>query len=254
MPLATRIVSILTGLVAVIWLLPAVVVGMASPDVTLDRYDREISLSLDGIWPAWPFGFSVARLDARSGGQAVALTDARTTFWPDGLHLEGNLEGGTLLLRSSLDGSEGFARVEDLPLERLALALPIGLEIHGQADGVLHWGENISLEAWVMRGGVQAGEGLAALSFSQLAIDATRGAGELWEVALLQMQGPPLSFAGGGQVGSGGELALSLEVELLDEPARSYLRVLGVREQTPPFVLEVTGRLRRPRFRTVEQP
>ncbi len=243
-----RALWIAVGIAAVVWSLPALYTRVALAEFELERFDRKIQVSFDGVWPAFPFGVQVAHVNVRSGGRALELTDARTRLFPDGLRLDASLGNGGVHAELPLDAAEGFARFADLPVEQLALALPIATQLSGVADGELRWGTSLSLEGRVADGSIRSLNGFA-IRFEELAGRAALAEAGVWDVDHVHMRGPPLTFSGSGRIGPYGALNLVLEVRQLEEPARSYLRLLGVEAPALPFVLEVRGRLSRPALR-----
>ncbi len=267
--LHSRVLGILVAAIATLWALPALVVRMAYAELTLEDGRHPIQVSLDGVWPDWPFGVRAERITVRSGNFVTDLVDARTRISSGGLRLDGVLGSGSVHAQTSLDGARGFVRLDDVPLEHLGVAgLPVG--ITGAADIVARWGEGavadggdaadgegvagdggFAVEAWVARGSIRSAEGLFAIEFRQLVVDAVQDERGLWEIRLLRMQGPPLTLSGRGNIAPAGSLGFVLEVESAEEPARGYLRLLGVRDPTPPFELSVRGTLWRPRVRAI---
>lgn len=245
-----RVLWVLVGAIVALWALPALVVRIAGAELTLGSSRRPIQVSLEGVWPDWPFGVRAERVSVTSGDFATDLVHARTRIASGGVRLDGVLHGGAVSAQTSLDGSTGFARFDDVPLRDLAAGLPIALT--GDADALARWGEEVSVEAWVERGSIRSPEGLFAIEFRQLVVDAVQDERGVWEIRLLRMQGPPLTLSGSGSVAPNGTLGLAFEVESVEEPASGYLRLLGVRDQTPPFELSVTGTLWRPRVRAVQ--
>ena len=248
-----RALWIAAGVVAVVWSLPAIYTRVALAELELERFDRKIEVSFDGVWPAFPFGVRVEHVKVRSGEQTIELTDARTRLFPDGLRLDASLGDGGVHAEIPLDAAKGFARFAGLPVEQLPLALPIAMKLSGLADGELRWGTSLSLEGRVADGSIRSPNGFA-IPFEELAGRAALAEGEVWNVDHVRMRGPPLTFSGAGRIGPYGALNLVLEVQQLEEPARTYLRLLGIEAPSLPFVLEVRGRLSWPVLRVSSAP
>ncbi|MBM4334950.1 MAG: hypothetical protein FJ108_03425 [Deltaproteobacteria bacterium] len=234
------------GLAIAIWLAPAL---LLRPVCTRLLASSGISIELDGVRPAWPWGAAVERARVVRGASALEFAALRARLFPSGLRAEAQVGAGSLLLSTrGIRLRGGVLRAQSFPLDRLVdLAPSFGLR--GTADGVYRFGDREALELTLSRGALRLRAPVAfELAFAQLVVAAVRERDGGWRVELADISGPPLSARATGRIGPEGGLAFDVEVTRLEEPAREAFAMAGLPTGPTPFRARIGGTLEAPIF------
>lgn len=236
--------------VVVLWLAPALLLSQLATRVGASA---GISLEIEGVRPALPFGIVAERAVVTRGGARLEITQLSARILPSGARVEAHVGEGTLLLRTEgLTLDDGFLRAQSLPLEWLRDLAPGAFALRGSGDGVYRFGARETLELTLSRGAVELHAPIAVdLPFAQLVVVAARVPDGGWRLDFADLRGPALSGTARGSIGADGNLALTIEITQLEEPVRSAFSLAAFPTGPVPFAAELQGPLDSPRFSQV---
>jgi len=240
------VIAIAIG-IAALWVAPALVL----PWIAVGPLEASgISVELEGVRPALPWGAKAARVVVSRESGKIELTEVAARIGLSGMRLEARVEEGTLLLKTRGLRLRGeLLRFQSVPLEALDGLALADFGLRGPADGVFRFGPAETLEATVQRGVIVLRAPLALeIPFAQVVVVAAREDTGAWRVDFADLRGPPLSGTATGRIGADGQLALRVEISQLEEPALTAFRMAEIPTGPLPYTAELGGTLARPRF------